>query len=131
MIKHNEVNPPSISVRPRDKDQVRQYSETELITTRMEAHLLASKIVSMLILGLASWIIGLVPMVAVKRGWLNRKESEGSPKMAKILSCLMCFGGGVIMTSSLAHMLPDVTEVFVESVENGTFPDTGKLLQGY
>jgi len=90
----------------------------------MEAHLLASKIVSMLLLGLASWIIGLVPMIAVKMGWLNRKESEGSPKMAKILSCLMCFGGGVIMTSSLAHMLPDVTEVFLESVENGTFPDT-------
>ena len=31
--------------------------------------------------------------------------------MTMILSCLMCFGGGVIMTSSLCHMLPDVQEV--------------------
>ena len=29
------------------------------------------------------------------------------------------------MTSSLAHMLPDVNEVLEESVEFGSFPDTG------
>ena len=92
----------------------------------MEGFLLASKIVSMLILGLATWIIGLVPMVAVRRGWITRKESEGSPRMTKILSCMMCFGGGVIMTSSLTHMLPDVNDVLAESIENGTFPDTSK-----
>ena len=90
----------------------------------MEGFLLASKIVSMLILGLASWIIGLVPMVAVRRGWISRKESEGSPRMTAILSYMMCFGGGVIMTSSLTHMLPDVNDVLEESIENGTFPDT-------
>ena len=92
----------------------------------MEGFLLASKIVSMLILGLATWIIGLVPMVAVRRGWITKKESEGSPRMTKILSCMMCFGGGVIMTSSLTHMLPDVNDVLAESIENGTFPDTSK-----
>ena len=92
----------------------------------MEGFLLASKIVSMLILGLASWIIGLVPMVAVRRGWISRKESEGSPRMTRILSYMMCFGGGVIMTSSLTHMLPDVNDVLAESIENGTFPDTSK-----
>ena len=94
----------------------------------MDGYLLASKIVSMFILGLATWIIGLVPMVAVRRGWITRKESEGSPRMTKILSCMMCFGGGVIMTSSLTHMLPDVNDVLEESIENGTFPHTGKTL---
>jgi len=29
------------------------------------------------------------------------------------------------MTSSLAHMLPDVNEVLDLSLEHGTFPDTG------
>ena len=34
----------------------------------MEQMLLASKIVSMLILGLVTWIIGIVPMVSVRKG---------------------------------------------------------------
>jgi len=87
--------------------------------------LLAAKIVSMLVLGLATWIIGIVPLFSVKRGWLSRKESDGESRMGNVLSCLMCFGGGVIMTSSLAHMLPDVNEVLELSLEHGTFPDTG------
>ena len=32
-------------------------------------------------------------------GWLSKDESEASPRLTVILSCLMCFGGGVIMTS--------------------------------
>ena len=44
-------------------------------------------------------------------GWLSKKESDANPRVTMILSCLMCFGGGVIMTSSLCHMLPDVQEV--------------------
>lgn len=92
----------------------------------MESYLLASKIVSMFILGLATWIIGLVPMVAVRRGWISKKESDGNPRLTKILSCMMCFGGGVIMTSSLAHMLPDVKEVLDNSIANGTFPPTSE-----
>ena len=88
--------------------------------------LLAAKIISMFTLGLATWIIGLVPLIAVKRGWLSRKESDGDSRLGTVLSCLMCFGGGVIMTSSLAHMLPDVNEVLDLSLEHGTFPDTGQ-----
>jgi len=92
----------------------------------MSAHLLlVSKIVSMLVLGLATWIIGLIPLISVKRGWLSRKENDGDSRMGNVLSCLMCFGGGVIMTSSLAHMLPDVNEVLDLSLEHKTFPDTG------
>ena len=89
--------------------------------------LLASKIISMVLLGLVTWLIGLVPLVAVRRGWLSRKESDGDSRIGSILSCLMCFGGGVIMTSSLAHMLPDVNDVLDLSLEHGTFPDTGKI----
>jgi len=91
----------------------------------MEQMLLASKIVSMLCLGLVTWIIGIVPMISVRRGWLSKKESDANPRVTMILSCLMCFGGGVIMTSSLCHMLPDVQEVLEISLEHGTFPDTG------
>ena len=34
----------------------------------MDQMLLASKIVSMLCLGLVTWIIGIVPMISVRRG---------------------------------------------------------------
>ena len=40
----------------------------------MEQMLLASKIVSMLILGLVTWIIGIVPMVSVRKG--NQSDSD-------------------------------------------------------
>ena len=45
-------------------------------SSKMEGFLLASKIVSMLILGLATWIIGLVPMVAVRRDELTKETQE-------------------------------------------------------
>merc|ERR1739838_371348 len=45
--------------------------------------------------------------------------------MVTLFSCLTMFGGGVILTSCLTHMLPDVNEVFVSSLESGTFPDSG------
>ena len=32
--------------------------------------------------------------------------------MITLFSCLTCFGGGVILTSCLTHMLPDVNEVW-------------------
>ena len=40
-----------------------------------------------------------VHMRNINAGWLSKDESEASPRLTVILSCLMCFGGGVIMTS--------------------------------
>ena len=34
-----------------------------------------------------------------------------TPTMVTLFSCLTMFGGGVILTSCLTHMLPDVNEV--------------------
>ena len=62
--------------------------------------------------------------------------------MVTLFSCLTMFGGGVILTSCLTHMLPDVnevwsqllgqffsskikTQVFLSSLESGNFPDSG------
>jgi len=87
--------------------------------------LLAAQVISMVCLGLVTWLIGVFPLISVRRGWLSKDESEASPRLTVILSCLMCFGGGVIMTSSLAHMLPDVRDVLEVSLEHGTFPATG------
>jgi len=86
--------------------------------------LLISKIVSMIGLGLITWIIGLIPIIGVSRGW-SLKILDQSGKKNLIYSMLLCFGGGVILTSCLTHMLPDVREIYLLAVEQGSFPDTG------
>jgi len=87
--------------------------------------LLAAQIVSMVCLGLITWIIGILPLIGVRKGWISESESQQRPMMISLFSCLICFGGGVILTSCLTHMLPDVNEVVVAAVEDKTFPDSG------
>ena len=82
-----------------------------------------SKIVSMVCLGLVTWIVGVLPLLGVRMGWLREKEQ--SRRTVIIISCMMSFGGGVILTSCLTHMLPDVNEVLEEAQNNNTFPDIG------
>jgi len=89
----------------------------------MSSGLLISKIVSMLGLGFVTWVIGLLPILGVKKGWLQNIEQ--TPARSLIYSMLLCFGGGVILTSCLTHMLPDVTEIYQKALKEGSFPDSG------
>ena len=82
-----------------------------------------------------------MPLLGVRRGWLSPSETAQSPLVRVLLSAGICFGGGVILTSCLTHMLPDVNEVvtnfkkgcpdknhpqvFLSSLESGNFPDSG------
>ena len=54
---------------------------------------------------------GVLPLLGVRRGWLSPSETAQSPLVRVLLSAGICFGGGVILTSCLTHMLPDVNEV--------------------
>jgi len=87
--------------------------------------ILAAQIVSMIALGLVTWLVGVLPLLGVRMGWLRQIESQQTPTMVTLFSCLTMFGGGVILTSCLTHMLPDVNEVFLSSLESGNFPDSG------
>lgn len=81
------------------------------------------KVFSMVALGLVTWIIGLLPLIGVKKGWLQNIEQ--TPRRLLLYSLLLCFGGGVILTSCLTHMLPHVREVYETAVDKGAFPDDG------
>jgi len=87
--------------------------------------LLAARVVSMLFLGLVTWIVGILPLLGVRRGWLSSTETGQSRLVAWSLSTGICFGGGVILTSCLTHMLPDVNEIATAAIAEGTFPDSG------
>ena len=64
-------------------------------------------------------------MLAIRRGWIKKSEAEQSRRKLILISCLMSFGGGVILTSCLTHMLPDVNDVLAASIAEGSFPDSG------
>jgi len=67
-----------------------------------------SKILVMLLLGSFSMILGFIPM---KLGnWF--KNQDGSPRHGTIFSSLLCYGGGVLLATSLIHMLPEIRETF-------------------
>jgi len=79
--------------------------------------LLVAKIISMICLGFLTWLAGLLPMAAVRKGWIRNSETQQSRATVTLISCMMSFGGGVILTSCLTHMLPDVNDLLSEMRE--------------
>ena len=66
-----------------------------------------------------SLLLGILPLLGVRRGWLSPTETGQSRLVAWSLSTGICFGGGVILTSCLTHMLPDVNEVGRINISGG------------
>ena len=102
-------------------------------------NLLTTKIVTMSILGLVSLLVGFIPMVVAKKVNLTKGSRGGM-----VVSCLSCFGGGVILTTALTHMLPEVSSgiswisiltflfqvnLFLQyNIDHGQIADTGMPL---
>lgn len=80
--------------------------------------LTVAKVISMFCLGLITWLVGLIPLIGVRKGWMKSSESDQSQTVLTIFSCMMSFGGGVILTSCLTHMLPDVNDLLSEMRED-------------
>lgn len=64
-----------------------------------------AKIVAMCVLFLASFTLGTLPIKLSK--WF---QWENNPKNNKIVICLLCFGGGVLLCTTFLHLLPEVAE---------------------
>jgi zinc transporter 1/2/3 len=86
--------------------------------------LTTARIVSMVVLGLISFLIGMLPVWIAKMTNIDVAQiKSGTPKI--ILSMLLCFGAGVLLCTSFAHILPEL-RVTVESLqESGDLPTTG------
>ena len=63
-----------------------------------------AKIWTMVLLGLVSMILGALPL---KLGAYFAKDDRGWKRV--VTSVLLCFGGGVLLATSLIHMLPEVS----------------------
>lgn len=66
--------------------------------------LVESKICAMISLGLSSMLVGLLP------AWFS---NHGRNNWPLFLSCLLCIGAGVLLSTSVVHMLPEIKEMLV------------------
>jgi len=72
------------------------------------------------ILGTVSLLVGFIPMLVAKKVDLSPGTRGGF-----IVSCLSCFGGGVILTTALTHMLPEVNLFLQYNIAHGQLEDKG------
>lgn len=75
-------------------------------TIKMEA--VTARAISMLALGIGSFLAGMLPTC------FSERTRQSHPFL---ISCLLCFGGGVLLSTSLVHMLPETREKLPEYSE--------------
>ena len=64
-----------------------------------------SKVLALSLLGGISLLLGTIPL---KLGqWFNGED--GKRKHETVFSSLLCFGGGLLIATSILHMLPEVS----------------------
>ena len=77
----------------------------------MTVTVVQAKLASMIAIGAGSFIVGVAPSCFVSRvRYLQQKL---------LLSCTLCFGGGVLLATAILHMLPEIRE---------SMPDYAELL---
>lgn len=52
-------------------------------------------------------------------------DSKSDKKSAKIVSVLLCFGGGVLLATTFLHLLPEVSGEVDRLIKTGEIPDLG------
>lgn len=86
-----------------------------------ESSLITAKIVSMCVLGLGSFLIGILPVKLTK--WINIKSVDGDKNI--LISLLLCFGGGVLLFTTFIHLQPEVRESFNHLESHKKLPNIG------
>jgi solute carrier family 39 (zinc transporter), member 1/2/3 len=82
-------------------------------------HLLAAKVVAMVVLGAASLLLGVLPLRLAK--WMRWELTAARPQL--VLSLLLCFGGGVLFYTTFLHLQPEVREAVAALQRRGRLPE--------
>lgn len=111
--------PPSIYVDSIDHDHDHGDDKNEF-----DSHdLLFAKATAMVVLFCASTLCGSIPFV------LNRffywTKTHANARSAKVVKCLLYFGGGVLLATTFLHLLPEVQEVVEQLQECNKIPNLG------
>lgn len=68
----------------------------------MFANAVQAKLVSMVLIGAGSFVVGVAPACFVTRAQHLQQKL--------LLSCALCFGAGVLLATAMLHLLPEVRE---------------------
>lgn len=79
-----------------------------------------AKVTAMIVLFTASTIAGLIPFKLAK--WYNWGDKSQSAGATKVVSLLLAFGGGVLLSTTFCHLLPDVQMNVDALIESGSIP---------
>jgi zinc transporter 1/2/3 len=100
-------------------------STVALKMSAVGSELIVAKIVAMIVLGLCSFCLGVLPVKLAK--WLHwNKESTSTGKSSPqnfVISLLLCFGGGVLLYTTFMHLQPEVREGIQELQYTGDLPE--------
>lgn len=83
--------------------------------------LIVAKIVAMAVLGLSSFLLGILPIKLTKM--ITIKSVDGDKNL--LLSLLLCFGGGVLLFTTFIHLQPEVRESFDNLINKNIIPEFG------
>lgn len=92
-------------------------AENLLVDIRHDDHdddtegVVLAKGISMLVLFTASMICGLIPLVLSKKfHWISADEAGSLKSTNRVVMTLLSFGGGVLLSTTFLHLMPEVDE---------------------
>lgn len=105
-----------------------EYNVTEApVHLEEDEGIVTAKVVAMIVLCVATFILGMLPIkLSAWFGW-NRTTDGGfgtSKTSQLILSLLLCFGGGALLCTMFLHMLPEVREIITDLQGEGEIGET-------
>ncbi|KAK6633787.1 hypothetical protein RUM44_004394 [Polyplax serrata] len=103
-------------------------SEEDSSDGNLYGDLLVAKVVSICVLGIVSFLVGLLPTQLAK--WFNWNFDNGHQAKTNsnlVISLLLCFGGGVLMFTTFIHLQPEVREELDELIRLGKAPQFEQL----
>lgn len=80
-----------------------------------------AKVTAMIVLFSVSTICGLAPFKLSK--WFKWGDNQQKTGAGTVISLMLAFGGGVLLSTTFCHLLPDVEENIANLVEAGSLPE--------
>ncbi|XP_025409364.1 uncharacterized protein LOC112682830 [Sipha flava] len=108
---------------------------TATSTTALVDQITVAKTFAMLVLGLGSFVLGVVPIKLTKwwrkdpadpmagRAVAGHSHGGDSATGSPVVSLLLCFGGGVLLFTTLLHLQPEVREGVSRLQQAGHLPN--------
>jgi solute carrier family 39 (zinc transporter), member 1/2/3 len=95
----------------------------ELDQSNDQAVIIAKIVAASCLFGV-SVICGIIPFKLAKiLKWTESSDGSDATKSSKVVSCLLCFGGGVLLATTFLHLLPEIRSEISILEEEGSISD--------